>query len=70
MYGRFFPETPESDSIEFAKKLPENKLSMAKLQGHFLKYRKSAKLCLENAKEILRESEVVNEMPVAEWLDR
>jgi replicative DNA helicase len=35
-----------------------------------LKYRKSAKLCLENAKEILRESEVVNEMPVSEWLDR
>ena len=46
MYGRFFPEAPEADAIEFAKKLPEWKLSMAKLQGHFLKYRKSSKLCL------------------------
>jgi hypothetical protein len=31
MYGRFFPEAPESDGIAFAKKLPEWKLSMAKL---------------------------------------
>ena len=70
MYARFFPDVPESDTIAFAKKLPENKLSMAKLQGHFLKYRKSAELCLENAKEIMKEIEVVSEMPVAEWLDR
>jgi len=29
---------------EFAKQLPEKKISMAKLQGHFLKYRNQAKL--------------------------
>lgn len=42
MYQRFFPNAPESDAIKFAKQLPEWKLSMAKLQGHFLKHRKDA----------------------------
>ena len=43
---------------------------MAKLQGHFLKYRTSAKECLDNVQEILKEADIIAEMPVAEWLDR
>lgn len=70
MYQRFFPNAPESDAIKFAKQLPEWKLSMAKLQGHFLKHRKDAKVCLEKVTDILKEADVVNEMPVAEWLER
>lgn len=31
MFKRFFPDAPEDDAIKFAKKLPEWKLSMAKL---------------------------------------
>lgn len=70
MYQRFFPNAPESDSIQFAKQLPEWKLSMAKLQGHFLKHRKDGKACLQKVEDILKEADVVNEMPVAEWLER
>jgi len=29
----------EKMALDFAKQLPEHKISMAKLQGHFLKYR-------------------------------
>lgn len=43
MYSRFHPTTQDADAVKFAQALPEWKLSMAKLQGHFLKYRRSAK---------------------------
>jgi chaperone BCS1 len=39
LFGRFFPEAPEEDRQRFANKVPVYKLSMAKLQGHLLKYR-------------------------------
>lgn len=70
MYERFHPKAPGADALQFAAALPEWKLSMAKLQGHFLKYRTSAEKCLENVQEILREADIIAEMPVAEWLDR
>lgn len=35
-----------------------------------MKHRKDAKECLERAKDIMKEAEVVGEMPVTEWLDR
>lgn len=35
-----------------------------------MKYRKSASDALEQVKEILKESDIIAEMPVAEWLDR
>lgn len=37
----FLNFNPEEEKLaeEFARKLPEHKISMAKLQGHFLKYR-------------------------------
>jgi chaperone BCS1 len=38
MFKRFNPDNFER-AEEFAKQLPENKLSMAKLQGHLMKYR-------------------------------
>ena len=38
MFKRFNPENHEK-ADEFAKQLPGNKLSMAKLQGHLMKYR-------------------------------
>lgn len=36
MFQRFHPSAPEADALKFASALPEWKLSMAKLQGHFL----------------------------------
>jgi len=45
---------------------------MAKLQGHMLKYRESAKDCIENAKELLLEDRdlIQKEMIIDEWLHR
>lgn len=70
MYTRFYSSAPAADAIKFAQALPEWKLSMAKLQGHFLKYRRSATDCLDKVQEILKEGDIIAEMPVAEWLDR
>ena len=70
MYIRFFPEKPQSDAVKFAEALPEWKISMAKLQGHFLYYRKDGTKCLDNAKEILKEGDMIAEIPVSEWLER
>lgn len=39
LFGRFFPEADEDGRQRFANKVPVYKLSMAKLQGHLLKYR-------------------------------
>lgn len=70
MYNRFFPDAPESDSVKFSQGLPEWKISMAKLQGHFLKHRMSARDCLNKVGDIMKEGDVITEMPVSEWLDR
>jgi len=38
LFRKFYP-THVKEAVEFSQSLPEFKLSMAKLQGHFLKYR-------------------------------
>lgn len=44
---------------------------MAKLQGHFLKYRDQPQKTLENAEELLNNNvEKIDEMSVGEWLLR
>ena len=43
---------------------------MAKLQGHFLKYRDAPELVLANAKEILEDVGTIDGMTAAEWLRR
>lgn len=71
LFTRFFPEH-EQLADDFAKRLPVYKLSMAKLQGHMLKYRESAQKCLANAKELVNEDQnaIVKEMLIDEWLHR
>jgi chaperone BCS1 len=39
LYSKFYPEATAVQAQDFANALPEFKLSMAKLQGHFLKHR-------------------------------
>lgn len=70
MFERFFTDASHEMADEFAQKLPEYKISMAKLQGHFLEYRDSAQDCLENAEDILKSAEFMGEMTIEEWLDR
>lgn len=44
---------------------------MAKLQGHFMKYRDNPDECVSNSFEVLMELESsFQEMNVLEWLDR
>jgi len=44
---------------------------MAKLQGHLMKHRDSCEKCVENVKELLESDDnTLNDMTVAEWLDR
>lgn len=70
LFKKFYPNNPQ-DAIEFSESLPEFKLSMAKLQGHFLKYRDQPQETLDNAQELLQSHvELIDEMSVGEWLMR
>lgn len=53
LFNKFFPGQSEELSQEFANQLPEFKLNMAKLQGHFLKYKSNIQGAIENAKSLL-----------------
>lgn len=55
-------------SEKFARALPEHKVSMAKLQGHFLKYRDEPQTQVDKVKDILLDSATIDEMTVSEWL--
>jgi chaperone BCS1 len=65
----FFPNEEKKAEL-FAQKLPEWKVSIAKLQGHLVKYRESADVCLEKVREIVQEEEHLNDMPISEWFER
>lgn len=69
LFMKFNPEE-EKLSVRFANALPEFKLSMAKMQGHFLKYRNKPQECFENIQEILNDQAAIEEMTVQEWLER
>jgi chaperone BCS1 len=70
LFERFFPEAQDK-SEDFSNKLPVYKLSMAKVQGHLLKYREDPQVCIEKAQELLDDDlRQIKEMPIAEWLHR
>jgi hypothetical protein len=50
--------------------VPEYKLSMAKLQGHFLKYRDHPLIVICKIDELASESDKIKEMSIAEMLRR
>ena len=56
LFLRFNPEHSEQ-AKKFANSLPECKISMAKLQGHFLKYKNDPIKQLNTVKEILDEQQ-------------
>lgn len=72
LFLRFFPEKGDDMAQQFANQLPVFKLSMAKLQGHMLKYRENAELCVERAKELLLDDKdsLAKDMLIDEWLHR
>jgi chaperone BCS1 len=69
LFLRFF-KNEEHNANEFAKLLPERKISMAKLQGHFLKNKDDPLKAIKNYKNLIDDDEAVKEMTVDEWLDR
>lgn len=70
MFQRFFPNNKDK-AEEFAFELPPYTISMAKLQGHLMKYKKDASVCIENAYH-LKESQdlVANDSFIFDWLYR
>jgi len=71
LFQRFFPESKVEDARQFSNQLPVQKLSMAKLQGHFLKYREDKEQVILNAPELLDDTVTgQSDMTVAEWLHR
>jgi chaperone BCS1 len=56
LFLKFFPGE-EKKASEFSKLIPESKISMAKLQGHFLKYRNDVNKVLDHYKETLTQEQ-------------
>lgn len=69
LFLKFFPGQDEK-ADEFAKCLPEKKISMAKLQGHYLKNRSNIDKVIETYNDLLVEKKQAEEMMISEWLDR
>eukprot|EP01038_Epipyxis_sp_PR26KG_P013782 gene13782-18487_t len=55
MFLRFFPGKFEQADV-FAKRLPSDEVSMAQLQGHFLKYADSPEDCINGIPELLNQT--------------
>ena len=71
MFLKFNPGAT-AQATEFARAIPDKKLSMAKLQGHFLKYKDDPSAQLENAAELYNgeDQDGIEEMTIIEWLRR
>lgn len=70
LFKKFYPESTEQQQQHFANELPEFKINMAKLQGHFLKYRLDSEGAVSNAKSLLDMDYQIKDMSVNEWLRR
>lgn len=70
LFMKFFPQESDYNAQEFTNQLPEFKLNMAKLQGHFLKYKNDVKGAIENAKALLDVEYQIKDMSINEWLRR
>lgn len=69
LFNHIFPGQEEK-AVKFANQLPEFKLSMAKVQGHFLKYRFNTDVLVEKAKDLMKETVSKEQMNIPEWLSR
>jgi hypothetical protein len=69
LFLRFHPEEKQL-AHEFARKLPDKKLSMAALQEHLMTFRKEPRKAVSETKNVLKAMEEVAEFPITEWLLR
>jgi len=70
LFKKFFPESTPEEQEEFANQLPEYKINMAKLQGHFLVHRDNLREAINNAKSLLDMDYQIKDMSITEWLRR
>ena len=70
LYMKFFPNETLERAQQFANQLPEFKINMAKLQGHFLKYKDLPQEAIDNAKSLLDVEYQIKDMSINEWLRR
>ncbi len=70
LFKKFFPDDNNEMAEKFAAALPEGKLSMAKLQGHFLDHRESPEQAVMKASAVLDAEQSLKDMSVYEWLRR
>ena len=70
LYLKFFPNETMERAQQFANQLPEFKINMAKLQGHFLKYKDKPQEAIDNAKSLLDVEYQIKDMSINEWLRR
>ena len=61
MFLRFFPGE-EQEAAAFAASLPEDEISMAQLQGYFLKHQQSAEDCVRSAASLLAQSRGIQDL--------
>lgn len=52
LFLKFFPGQDEL-ATKFSQSIPEHKISMAKLQGHFVRYKNTPELTIEKVDELL-----------------
>jgi chaperone BCS1 len=69
LFTRFFPGEDKKAEI-FANSIPDKKFSMAKMQGHLLKYRNDINEAVENYGELLNAAVVTDNMTMHEYLER
>ena len=70
MFMKFYPGVEEKLVEDFARRVPENKISMAKLQGHFLRHKNEPHKAIENTGDLIEINEYTNEMSIKDWLFR
>jgi chaperone BCS1 len=70
MYKKFFPKCTADQPVAFSNELPDQVLSMAKLQGHFLKHRDQPESAITDAKNLLDVDFQIKDMSIYEWLRR
>jgi len=69
LFLRFNPEKPEL-AKKFAEKLPDKRVSMARLQGFFLENMKTPEKTIESIDSLFEEDEAIADMDLDTYLTR
>ena len=68
IFLKFFPERSISEATSFSLLIPEAKLSMAKLQGYFLRYKNDFSSIMKHTSHLFDQNESTVEISIRSWL--